>query len=99
LGFQESDLVILELNMAEAVIDWLEKDDIRLVRRVIRERSTEELQKIAQEQQQAEAQRQQQELAMAQAGQKPHPLTSGATGTKSSPAMSALPSLPPIGSR
>jgi hypothetical protein len=88
-----------ELNMAEAVIDWLEKDDIRLVRRVIRERSTEELQKIAQEQQQAEAQRQQQELAMAQAGQKPHPLTSGATGTKSSPAMSALPSLPPIGSR
>ena len=87
------------LDLGEAVIDWMEKDDIRLVRRVIRERSPEEIQQIQEAQQQALAQQQQQELSMAQAGAKPHPLQSGMTGTKSSPAMSTLPSIPPIGSR
>jgi len=40
-----------ELNMGEAVADWLEKDDIRLSRRVLRRRSEEEVQQIQQQQQ------------------------------------------------
>jgi hypothetical protein len=44
-----------ELNMGEAVADWLEKDDIRLSRRVLRRRSEEEVQQIVQQQQAQEA--------------------------------------------
>jgi hypothetical protein len=43
--------------MGEAIRDWLEADDVRVARRILRERSPEEIQQIQQEQQQ-EAERQ-----------------------------------------
>lgn len=39
-----------ELNLGEAVMDWLEKDDIRAARRIVRRRTPEEIQKLEQEQ-------------------------------------------------
>lgn len=41
-----------ELDMGEAVRDWLEKDDVRVYRRIVRERSPEEVQQLQQQQQQ-----------------------------------------------
>lgn len=43
-----------ELNIAEAVKDWLESDDLRVAKRVLRERSPEEIQEIVQERQRQE---------------------------------------------
>jgi hypothetical protein len=40
-----------ELNLGEAVADYLEKDDIRLSKRIMRRRSPQEVQAIVQEQQ------------------------------------------------
>jgi hypothetical protein len=56
LGLSEPQF---EINMGEAVRDWLEKEDIRLSKRILRERSPEEIQQIVQEQQR------QQQLAQA----------------------------------
>lgn len=60
-----------EINLGAAVQDWMEKYDIRLMKRVMRERSPEEIQQIRQAQKQMLAAQQQQELAMSMAGQKP----------------------------
>ena len=82
-----------EVNLGEAVIDWMEKDNIRLMKRVLRERSPEELQQIQQQQQQAQAQQEQQELAMASAGGKPSSVG------KSGPSAPQVAAIPPLGAR
>ncbi len=83
-----------ELNMGEAIRDWLEKDDIRLAKLVLRERSQEEIQQIQQQRQQAAAQMQQQELALAAAGSKPSSNgTSKSQGPQQRPGVASLPAL------
>jgi hypothetical protein len=84
-----------ELDLGEAIRDWLEKDDIRLSKLVLRERSPQEIKQMQQEQQQAKAQQAQQELAMAAAGSKPKANKNGAA-PQGRPGIAAL---PPIGAR
>jgi len=59
------------IDLGEVVMDWLEKDDMRLMKRVVIERTPEEIAAIQQQQQQQAAQEQMAQFALAQAGQKP----------------------------
>jgi len=60
-----------KINLGELVMDWLEKDDIRLMKRVVTERTPEEVAQIQQQAQQAAARQAQMDMAMASAGAKP----------------------------
>jgi hypothetical protein len=84
-----------DINMGELIRDWMEKDDIRLMKRVLIERSPEEIQAIQQQMQQAAAAQKTQELALAAAGQKP-PKQSG---SKNGQQRGGLPQLPAMGGR
>ena len=60
-----------EIDLGQAVVDWLEKSDVRAARKLIRRRSPEEIQQIQQARQQAMEQQQKQEAALAIATGKP----------------------------
>lgn len=78
-----------ELNLGEAIIDWMEKDDVRLMKRVIRERSPEELEQIAQQQAQEQAAQMQEQMALAATGAAQKP--------QGKPAKSPYPKVPTMG--
>lgn len=78
-----------EIDLGEVIRDWMEKDDIRLMKRVVRERSPEEIQKIQAEAAKQRALQQQAEIA----GASPQ---RGGGGQQRAP---AVPSLPGAGSR
>lgn len=80
-----------EINLGEAIADWLEKDDLRLMKRVVRKRSPEELQQIEQQMQQAAAQQQAQEVALAATGQ-----SAKSTSSKSKPPQNTSPKIPAL---
>lgn len=82
-----------DINMGELIRDWMEKDDIRLMKRVLIERTPEQIQQAQQEMQKAQAQAQQQELAIAAAGGKS--ATNGAAkgGQRGGGGMPQLPAL------
>ncbi len=77
-----------EVDMGEVVMDWLEKDDVRLMKRVVRERSPEELAEIQRRAVREQAMQRQAEIA-------------GASAPKSAPQQrtTAIPSLPGAGRR
>ena len=82
-----------KIDLGELVMDWLEKDDIRLLKRVVIERSPEEVEQIVKQQQMAAARDQQSQMALAAAGQKPSP-SSGAKPSGMRP-----PKIPQMASR
>jgi len=68
-----------EIDLGEAIQDWLEKDDIRVAKRIIRERTPEEIEAIQKQKAEMLAQQQQQELLTTMAGGKPQPQKNGAS--------------------
>lgn len=88
-----------ELNIAEAIIDWLEKDDMRLMKRVVRKRTPEELQQIQQQMKMAQAAAQAQEVAIAAAGGSSKSSSSGSQSKQPRQQAPQLPALPGGGRR
>lgn len=82
-----------KIDLGELVMDWLEKDDIRLAKRVVTQRTPEEVAEIVKQQQMAQARAQQQEMAMAAAGAKPQ------SGGSQKPAGAQHPKVPQMSSR
>lgn len=72
-----------ELDMGEVVLNWLEKADIRLMKRALRERSPEEIEELHRRREAAMAMQRSQELTLAQAGQKPQAAPAGGGPRKS----------------
>lgn len=68
-----------DVDIGQALVDWMEKDDIRASKRIIRKRSPEEIQQVVQARQQVLEQQQMQERQLALINSKP------TTPTKSTP--------------
>jgi hypothetical protein len=74
-----------EIDLGKALLDWMEKDDVRTARNLIRKRSPEEVQQIQQQRQAMLQEQQQREAAIAVSTGKP-PKPQASNGQQRTPA-------------